>query len=114
MHTAIQDTSNVIQYSSCGVEGKERIKMFYKGNGVLLLLSWSIDVGKKKGNVVAAHKRHEASVIEKVTVCFFLATIGSFVGVFTAVDSGVWNRGFVAIGRAITSGLYTDANCINL
>jgi hypothetical protein len=52
--------------------------MFYKGNSVLLLLSWSIDVGEEKGNVVAAHKGHEASVIEKVAVCFFLATIGSF------------------------------------
>lgn len=35
-------------------------------------------------------------------------------GVFTAVDGGVRNCGFVAIGRAMTSGLYTNTNCINL
>jgi hypothetical protein len=45
-------------------------QMLKQGNGILLLLSWRVDVGKEKGNIVTTDKGHLTAIIKLLHVGF--------------------------------------------
>jgi hypothetical protein len=45
-------------------------QMLKQGDGILLLLSWRVDVGKEKGNIVTTDKGHLTAIIKLLHVGF--------------------------------------------
>jgi len=61
--------------------------MFEKGNCILLLFAWSIDVHKEQRDVMTTDHGHQASVIKEFAISRLLLSLGSMMRIFAIIDS---------------------------
>lgn len=82
MDAAIQNTPNVVEHSDGGLRRDVIKEPQYESYSVFLLLAWSINICKKKGDVMSTHERHPAHIVVSEATArpwLFFITVGSFV-----------------------------------
>ena len=115
MHASVKDTANIVENRDRGIRGNEGEQPHKEGNGILLLLSRCVNVGKEERNVVAAAKRSHAPIIEMLHARFDISSVSSLVGIFATVDSFIWNGGLSRLWLgALPEGVDMVAHPVNL
>jgi len=114
LQTAIQHASDIIQKSHSGSWWDQQEKMFGKSDSILLLLSWSVDVSKEKGDVMPANKGHYCCVIMPLHASFDTCAPCCFVGFLTNVNGFIRYLWWVGFGLPFVHSLNLSTNFINL
>jgi len=87
--------------------------MLQEGNGILLLLSWSVNIRKEDGDVMATNQRHHPGVIEMIHVRFLFMFVGGFVGFFTVIHCFIGDHWFIFFGTSLSHSINSVTYCIH-
>ena len=110
----VENTANIIQTCYGCMRRHKSVEMLYESNGILLLLTRGVDVGKEEWDVVPANQCHESCIVKPVHVSLLLAFICSLMRLFTLVYRFTGDLGLVLFGRFLAQGLDTATNGVNL
>ena len=89
--------------------------MFYKGNGIFLLLTWSVDVGKEEGGIVATNESHHSSIVIVIHIGFDGRSTAGVVPVLAFVHCFIRYFGrFASFGRPAPRRRDTFANVVDI
>lgn len=110
----IKDASDVNDKHAGCLRREQCENMLHQRNPILLLLSGSVDICNKKGDVMATDHRHESRVIEMTHIRLGLPAICSGVGVLTFLDDLLRDFGPKLSGGTLTRRVDAAPNGINL
>jgi hypothetical protein len=88
--------------------------VLYQSDGIFLLFSGGVDIGKKKRVIMATNQSHEAPIIKLICASFLLLVIRCLMGFFTFVDSFIRNPTTRVFRGLSALRFYTATNLVYL
>lgn len=88
--------------------------MFGEGNGILLLLPRSVDIGEEQRDVMAANQGHDTRVVMFLHTSLDIRPSCSFIGLLAFINSFVGHFLWSGLSWTFTDGINPCTNTINI